>query len=49
MTLWPLHEFPGFADVSAHFSENWSYIYLSPHWQAIGAGNLFSLIFGREP
>ena len=29
---------------SAHFSENWGYISLSP----IVAGNLFSLIFGRN-
>ena len=32
------------ATLSAHFSENWGYLSLSP----IGAGNLFSLIFGRN-
>ena len=32
------------AILSAHFSENWGYLSLSP----IGAGNLFSLIFGRN-
>ena len=30
--------------LSAHFSENWGYLSLSP----IVAGNLFSLIFGRN-
>ena len=32
------------AILSAHFSENWGYLSLSP----IGAGNLFSLVFGRN-
>ena len=32
------------AILSAHFSENWGYLSLSP----MGAGNLFSLLFGRN-